>query len=147
MSESRNDYRKMLMIWEKSKKLKQLIMKKTHKLMLNKKEINKIFDAILDEDLNFQDNMDFIQEVMLQDRTDDDVFVDFIKTITQWNYYLKHYQNLEEFEICSKIKKVIAIEQSEYQKLFNEHFKDSDYTEKIILESMIEISKTIFDTK
>lgn len=43
---------------------------------------------------------------------------EYVMNISRWMLYLKEFELEEEFELCSKIKKIMAIEEREFKKIF-----------------------------
>ena len=44
---------------------------------------------------------------------EEEIFFEFIKTIINWYFYLTYYVELEDYEMCVKIRDVISIEKNE----------------------------------
>lgn len=139
-----SDKHKMLMFLLKEKREKLieelLLLKFKIRTMANKeelltrKELEEFVDSIL-EISEEESDVEWIQTVLAADMNEDEIYLQFIKTIINWFFYLQLYQandTSEDYLLCAKIMKVIKMEADEVEKILQIKFgKNKQYRECI----------------
>ncbi len=92
-----------------NKKYFGLFKRKMAEVMLTTHELEQEVNTILQyANLNIEYDHKIHHNFMLTPK--EDLFKDFVTTLSQWHYYLNHQSSLENYELCAKIRDVVKIE-------------------------------------
>ena len=166
--EEQNESEKMKKIiqdWRLSKKYQEMHeeFKLKKKILsdvknLNKEELNKHFNdnyleknqllEIIETNIEFdnardkgKEGLDWIIENIAYVTDKQEAYQDYIKTQVTWYHYLFLHQTLEDYELCAKIKRCIAIEK-EYFINTLKYYLTYDDGDKLFVE---EIERDIYN--
>lgn len=90
-------------------------------------------ESIVDSILNFytlteeeKNATDFVAEIIIKASDKEELFLSLMKTIRHWDLYVTHFEQLEEYELCAKILRVIDYEILEFIIMANKYFSITD---------------------
>lgn len=115
---------------------------------LNVKEFEERLDSIIEQSLltdEEQSEYFWISSLYSHTLSMDELYMQLIKQLIYWSFWRTKLEKAQNFELCAKLKKVVALEISEFkQALFSSH--DQDIQEAAIEEAKIkEIQELIHD--
>lgn len=138
------DFKDSLDAWNNSNKYQEFFKKlqeKKDKLFIIKptvQQMNKNKTLLSDKELEAQvqlilayfdtpdihgDETDFILEAEVNRFTKKELFFDFIRTLINWYFYLANQAEKENYELCSKLQQVIALEIMKFHQLIKMHLE------------------------
>lgn len=124
-------------------KLKNILMK--NEKLMTKKELEKFIDDILESSKESEGDIEWLQMILLQDITRDDMFIQFIKTVHTWYIYLFVHERKENYELCARIMQVLQAETDDLRRMIEIKFKftpdDESYIQDILEEYRIQITE------
>lgn len=131
------DWKRILQTWKSSRKHHQLKQKIKIKNMfdITKPELEEmisgimLFNELSDEDKEAFDWLDL--EIKTQ-TTKEDIINSLIQTMIKWYFHQFKYQEMEEYELCCKIRDVIDVEIAEAKRIINTYFFQEDMDDEII---------------
>ena len=118
------------------------------KFNMNDKQIEEILDSILE----FQtltplekEEVEFTTACINSGKTKKMLYFEFIKTLTNWHFYLKRSLLKENYELASKIRDVINIDIKEFYMYMNKYRDDFESDDEKIIQLTIESVKKQFN--
>lgn len=141
------EMRELINRWLASKIYKEYTLKK-EKMSLNKTltktELDEICNSIIalyDLTPEQRDDFDFIEELSIETLSKTELFKQLTKTLSTWYMYLKKHVELEDYELCAKIRDVITIEKQEFYSILSKYSHEfnikEDYNTITIIEHEI----------
>lgn len=132
----KDDWKKAVSIWHNSKKKRELELKRKMIIMIKmtKKDIEEMIESeygyhsLAVED---KEELDFLND-QLMIGSPDDIISTLTQTLIQLNYHIITMQRQEEYEICSRLLKVIEMEIAEANRLlqtYHSTFLEDDFIE------------------
>ena len=96
------------------------------------------FDSLSDED---KAELIWVTDLSSYKKSKDDLYTFYIRGLVTWYIYIYIYQKTEDYELCDKIQKIIALDRKEMIANLNDFF-DFDPTDEV---KMAEIEQHIIE--
>lgn len=109
-------------IIQKTLDLKLKLMDMKNDEIMNKQELEELLDSILQIDSEDVNEADWISLLLCSKTSREALYVEFIKTLVTWFFYLAQMEKEEEYEIAGKIQSVIDIETKELKSMLEAKF-------------------------
>lgn len=137
----------------REEKMRQVLETKTianfkPQLNMTDKQIEEILNSILEfQTLTIQekDEIEFTTACINAGKTKKKLFFEFIKTITNWHYYLKRSLLKENYELASKLRDVINIDIKEFYMYMNKYRNDFEPEDEQLVHESIDAVKKQFN--